>query len=108
MNHVAKRAFEYFVGRRNGSRREWRAIPNSCKCAEPSPQETEFPAAVAGRPRGACAYEGDRLDVVRGSGEAETSFRARMDVLMRNQEAEAGDRESPTRAAEGELIGKIL
>ncbi len=108
MNHVAKRAFEYFVGRQSGSRREWRAIQNSCKCAEPSQQEAEFAAAVAGRPRGACACEGDRLDVVRGSGETETSLKGRMDVLMRNQEAEAGDKESPTRAAEGELIGKIL
>src|SRR5438128_1335764 len=101
MNHVAKRSFEYLVGRRNGSRLEWRAIQNSCKCAEPSQQEAEFAAAIAGRPHRACVCEGDRLDVARGSAETETSFREGMDALMRNQEAEAGDKESPTRAAEG-------
>jgi len=33
-----KREFEYPVGCRNGSRREWWAIQNSCSCAEPSQQ----------------------------------------------------------------------
>jgi RNA polymerase sigma-70 factor, ECF subfamily len=108
MDHVAKRAFDYFVGRRNESRREWRAVQNACKCSGSSQQEAEFAAAIAGAPDGVCVYEGDRLAVVPGSRETETSFKGRMDVLMRNQEEKAGDRESPARAAEGELIEKIL
>lgn len=108
MDHVAKRAFDYLVGCRDGSRREWRPVENACKRAERSQQEVELAAVIPGAPHSACGCESDGLHAVRGSGERETSFRGRMDVLMRNEEAEAGDKESLARTAEGELIEKIL